>query len=75
MVNPGRMQFEQLLLLQEALDEMWVSGVLSLDDYDSEWLSVLHAAGYSEEEYGQMIDDRWDRLDVLRSVKVERFEA
>ena len=61
-----RMDFEQLLSLQDLLDMQLFLGELTWSQYEREWLSVLSTAGYSFRDYELGIDRRWDYLDRLR---------
>lgn len=61
-----RMDFEQLLSLQETLDLRLFVEELTWSQYEREWLSLLAAAGYTLREYELGIDRRWDYLDCLR---------
>lgn len=62
-----RMDFEQLLALQETLDLRLFVEELTWSQYEREWLSLLSAAGYTLREYELGIDRRWDYLDRLRA--------
>jgi len=57
-----RMDFEQLLRLQNVLDLMLFTEHLSYDEYDREWNSLLSVAGYTMRDYEAGIDRRWDYI-------------
>lgn len=63
-----RMDFEQLLALQETLDVRLFLEDLTWSQYEREWMSLLQAAGYTLREYELGIDRRWDYLDRLRQL-------
>lgn len=63
-----RMDFEQLLSLQDVLDERLISGELGLFQYEREWAAVLLAAGYTARDYELGVDRRWDYIDRLRKL-------
>ena len=64
----SRMNFEQLLTLQDDLDARFIRDELSLSQYEIEWSSLLSASGYTEQEYESGIDRRWDYIDYLREL-------
>lgn len=61
-----RMDFEQLLSLQDVLDMQLFLGEMTWSQYERDWLSLLTAAGYTFRDYELGIDRRWDYLDRLR---------
>lgn len=63
-----RMDFEQLLSLQDVLDERLVFGELTWSQYESEWLALLRAADYTQRDYELGINRRWDYLHLVRPV-------
>lgn len=64
----SRMDFEQLLSLQDVLDERLVFGELTWSQYEREWLALLRAAGYTQRDYELGIHRRWDHLHRVRPV-------
>jgi len=75
MPRAGRqpMDFEQLLVLQDELDSQLCNRQITWEQYENEWLSLLKAAGWTHSEYEREIDERWDRLDALRTKPSRRF--
>ncbi len=67
-----RLDFEQLLSLQDVLDMQLVDQTMSLDEYEREWTSLLDSAGYTPEEYERLIDQRWDDIEQLRKNPIRR---
>lgn len=67
-----RLDFEQLLLLQDVLDVRLVLGELSPPEHELEWTSLLSVSGYTSSEYELGIDDRWDRLTALRTARTRK---
>lgn len=60
-----RLEFEQLLRLQDILDVRLFLGDMTWGQYEREWLQLLAAAGYTLKEYELGIDRRWDHLHRL----------
>jgi hypothetical protein len=65
-----RLDFEQLLALQDVLDLNVVTNRISWTQYEREWLSLLKASGYTIDDYEEMIDCRWEDCKKLRSHNV-----
>lgn len=59
------MHFEQLLSLQDVLDAGLCSGQFTLAQYEIEWSSLLETAGYSQSDYEDAVNSRWDYLGAL----------
>ncbi len=57
-----RMDFEQLLSLQDVLDVKLCFEGMSLVEYELEWLELLLASGYTPRDYELLVDRRWDHL-------------
>jgi len=60
-----RMHPTDLFRLQDLVDSMLVSGELETEMYKALWADILAYAGYTELEFEQLIDDRWDCLDRI----------
>jgi len=69
------MNFEDLLQVQDELDVQLVMGDISMSDYDREWSEILAVTGWTEKEYEEQIDRRWDYIDnfhaILQKVRVK----
>lgn len=63
----GRLALEELLELEAGLDDQLSMGVISDAEYDVEHAELLHAAGWTRDEYELAIDQRWDRIDAIRA--------
>ena len=63
----NKMSPAQLFRLQSRLDEMFESGEIDYDEYIKQWDDVLRASGWSETEYADEIDRRWDYIDADQS--------
>lgn len=68
----ARMDFEQLLDLQNTLDVRLFTGNLSWSQYEREWLSLLRASGYTLNDYEVGVDRRWDYIERLRNLPASR---
>lgn len=55
-----KIQFEQLLRLQDVLDERTINQELTVNERTKEWETLLAVAGYTEQEYEELINDRWN---------------
>lgn len=62
-----RMDFEQLLSLQDLLDAQLIREEMTWSQYESAWQDLLKAAGYTLGDYELGIDRRWDYIDRLRN--------
>lgn len=55
----SQLTFEELLVLHDELDERLASGLLSRREYQEEWEEYVSSAGWTQEQFEDMIDDRW----------------
>lgn len=62
MINVSRLDFESLLDLQDVLDERLVREEITLEQYESEWATLLSMTGYTKLDYESMIDRRFDEI-------------
>jgi hypothetical protein len=68
MARSLRLDFEDLLRLQDVLDIRLVLGEISWSRYEREWRHLLKVAGYSMIEYERCIDARWDSRVPMKHV-------
>ena len=68
MTSLHKMPLEVLLDILEDLDVKLSQGIIDLSTYNKEHNEILKASGYTEGEFEQMMDDRWDYIEDLRAV-------
>lgn len=57
------------------LDERFIEGGLELVEYASEWDALLRLAGWTDEEYGEEMERRWDVAPLRRPVSNNLFRC
>jgi len=63
-----KMPFELVLDMMDDLDIKLTKGIINIRTYEKEHNEILRASGYSQEEFEQKLDDRWDYIENIRAV-------
>jgi hypothetical protein len=58
------------LSFQDMLDTLLVENKISLSSYHQQWVSALDKMGYSNSEYERLIDERWDIIAKILTLKM-----
>lgn len=61
---------DTLSSIQNDLDERLASGEMTREEYEQEWRDVLQSVGWTEDDYAEEVDRRWDYVDSTRDVPV-----
>jgi len=64
---PKKVSIDTLSSFQERLDDMLIAGELTSQEYEKQWRDVLQSVGWSESDYENEIDRRWDYVDRTQS--------
>jgi len=65
-----KVSFNTLLSFQDMLDTLLVENKISLSSYHQRWVSALDKMGYSNSEYERLIDERWDIITKILTLKM-----
>lgn len=68
----SKMPFEDLLDLGDDIDERLASDRIDAGEAALEWDELLSASGWTEREFEDQIDRRWDYIDTLRVTPPKR---
>lgn len=63
-----KMMPEALLDMLDDLDQKLAAGIISKKKYDFEHNDILKAAGWTQQEYEDLVDSRWGYIDDMRAV-------